>query len=238
MRRGSQTISAVVESTTGSPSTKARMRFAVGWMRSSGKRGEEVLGEVERHADFGTRPGRSSRFGHDASAARALSAELSRRGTRASRRTRRRPGAAARGRGAGGARRRPGRCRACACAAASSSRSRAFSASSCHHPADALEVHPFGGQLGDAAQHLDVGVGVAAVAALRARRVEQAAPLVLAQRLGMHAGELGGDRDDVHRSGASLPDHHTFTSCDWRRAAPRSPRAARESGRAGRRRRS
>ena len=76
-----------------------------------------------------------------------------------------------------------------------------------HHAADALEVHPLGGELGDAAQHLDVGVGVATVAALRARRVEQAAPLVLAQRLRMHAGELGGDRDHVDGSRAPLSHH-------------------------------
>ena len=39
-----------------------------------------------------------------------------------------------------------------------------------HHPPDALEVHARLGELGDAPQHLDVGVAVAAVAALRAGR--------------------------------------------------------------------
>jgi hypothetical protein len=35
-RRGSHTIHARVESTTTSPSANARIRFAVGWNRSSG----------------------------------------------------------------------------------------------------------------------------------------------------------------------------------------------------------
>ena len=81
-----------------------------------------------------------------------------------------------------------------------------------HHAANTFEVHPLGRQLRDTTQHLDVGVGVPAVAALRARRVEQAAPLVLAQRLGMHARQLGRHRDHVHRPGSSLHDHHALTS--------------------------
>ena len=43
-----------------------------------------------------------------------------------------------------------------------------------HHPADALEVHARLGELGDAPQHLDVGVAVAAVAALGAGRLRRA----------------------------------------------------------------
>ena len=90
-----------------------------------------------------------------------------------------------------------------------------------HHPADPFEVHPLGGQLGDASQYLDVGVGVAAIAALRARRVEQPATLVAAQRLGMHPGQLGGDRDDVHGSRSTRSSYADLRTC-WRRGAPRS----------------
>src|SRR5579872_343516 len=65
--------------------------------------------------------------------------------------------------------------------------------------ADPLEVEALGGELLDASELGDVRLGVAAAAAARPGRVEQPASLVDAQRLGVHAGELGGHRDHVHR---------------------------------------
>ena len=56
---------------------------------------------------------------------------------------------------------------------------------------------PVGGQILDAAQALDVDVAVAAVAALGARRLHEPAALVDAQRLRVHARQLGGNGDDV-----------------------------------------
>ena len=64
------------------------------------------------------------------------------------------------------------------------------------HTLDAGEVEAeLGGHLLDAAQLLDVLLGVEARALGRALRLDQAARLVHAQRLGMHARELGGDGD-------------------------------------------
>ncbi len=97
-----------------------------------------------------------------------------------------------------------------------------------HHPADALEVHPLVGELGDAPQHLDVGVAVAAVAALRPRRQHEAAALVDAQRLGVHAGQLGGDGDDVDGLGATA-DHDVGSFVAARLAAASCSIAARSA---------
>src|SRR5690606_35876245 len=54
-------------------------------------------------------------------------------------------------------------------------------------------------EIGDALQLLDVRVAVAAVTTLRAGGVDEPASLVDAEGLRMHAGQLGGHRDDVHR---------------------------------------
>ena len=63
---------------------------------------------------------------------------------------------------------------------------------------DAGEVDPFFlREVLDAAQHGDVAAGVAAPAALGAHRRDQAKPVVGAQGLRVHAGELGGNGDDV-----------------------------------------
>ena len=58
---------------------------------------------------------------------------------------------------------------------------------------------PAVGELLDAPQLRDVRLAVAADAATGAGRIEQTFALVDAQRLGMDAGELGGDRDHVDR---------------------------------------
>ncbi len=62
---------------------------------------------------------------------------------------------------------------------------------------DALEVDTLGGELLDEPELFEVLVGVAAGPTGGPVRVEQTAPLVDAQRLGMDAAELGGHRDDV-----------------------------------------
>ena len=49
------------------------------------------------------------------------------------------------------------------------------------------------------AQQRDVAAGVAAAAAPGPRRGHQTEPVVLAQRLGVHAGERGRDGDDEDR---------------------------------------
>ena len=76
------------------------------------------------------------------------------------------------------------------------------------HPAHALEVEPGVVRLLDAAQLVDVLLAVAAAAAAGAGRVEQALALVDAQGLGVHAGQLGGHRDDVHGPGVRGPSRH------------------------------
>ena len=62
---------------------------------------------------------------------------------------------------------------------------------------DAFEVVALGGQLLDTAEQRDVLVGVATGPAAGARRADQSAPLVDAQRLRVHAGQLGRDGNDV-----------------------------------------
>ena len=86
---------------------------------------------------------------------------------------------------------------------------RSSSSSSSSTRFDAGEVQAVGGELGDAPQPVDVALAVAAVAADRAGRVEQALALVDAQRLRMHAGELGGDRDHVDASCSRFSSHLT-----------------------------
>ena len=78
------------------------------------------------------------------------------------------------------------------------------------------------GELLDPAQQRDVALGVAAAAAGRARRREQALALVDAQRLRVHARELGRDRDHVQRSSLSAP-----SALPPVRAARREQRGAR-----------
>ena len=64
------------------------------------------------------------------------------------------------------------------------------------HALDAGEVQPdLGRHLLDAPQPLDVGLGVQPRALRRAARLDQPARLVHPQRLRVHLGELGRDRD-------------------------------------------
>ena len=79
------------------------------------------------------------------------------------------------------------------------------------HPLHAGQVEPVGGELLDAAQLGDVGVAVAAAAAGGAGRVDEALALVDAQGLRVHAGELGGHRDDVDGSARSCRGAHPVT---------------------------
>ena len=63
MRRGSQTITACLESTTTSPPTRARMRLPVGWERSSGRAANRWWARssaISRRSTFG-QPGRKRR---------------------------------------------------------------------------------------------------------------------------------------------------------------------------------
>ena len=71
-----------------------------------------------------------------------------------------------------------------------------------HDSTNALKVHSLIGQLRDSAEHLNVGIAVATIAALGTRRHDQAAALVNPQRLRVHSRELSGDRDHVDRGGA------------------------------------
>src|SRR5262245_32222403 len=75
-------------------------------------------------------------------------------------------------------------------------------------PLHTREVQTVGGQLRDAPQPLDVAVAVAAVAADGARGVEQALPLVDAERLRMNTRELGCHRDHVDTSCSRFSSHH------------------------------
>ena len=69
------------------------------------------------------------------------------------------------------------------------------------HELDAGEVEAdLGRQALDDAQPLDVGLAVEARAARRALRAHETLVLVDAQRLRMHADELGGDADHVDRA--------------------------------------
>src|SRR5438046_877747 len=64
------------------------------------------------------------------------------------------------------------------------------------HPLDAGEVQPeVGRQLLNALQLLDVALRIEARPLGRALRLDQALGLIDPERLRMHAGELGGDRD-------------------------------------------
>ena len=63
------------------------------------------------------------------------------------------------------------------------------------HRLDAGQVQPFGGHLLDPPQPLDVALRVEAGVLRRALRLDQPARLVHPQRLRVHLGELGGDRD-------------------------------------------
>ena len=73
-----------------------------------------------------------------------------------------------------------------------------FSASSSRTRCTPARLRPSVGELLDAAQQRDVVVAVAAAAPAGAGGIDQAPALVDPQRLGVHAGQLGGDRDDVH----------------------------------------
>ena len=64
-------------------------------------------------------------------------------------------------------------------------------------------------------------VAVAAAAAAGARRVDQALALVDAQGLRVHAGQLGGDRDDVDGTVVVRSRHHLMHSPADARAATR-----------------
>ena len=66
------------------------------------------------------------------------------------------------------------------------------------HPFDAGQVEAGVGEVLDALEQIDVGVGVATAAALGASRIDQALALVDAKGLRVDAGQLGRDRDDVH----------------------------------------
>ena len=101
-------------------------------------------------------------------------------------------------------------------------------------PAHPFEVQPGGGQLLDVAQPGQVGVGEAPAPAARPRRVQQALALVDAQRLRVHAGQLGRHRDHVDGAVRSSPSrlvdrhchaHHPLTRPPLA-APPRSPRPA------------
>src|SRR5674476_310344 len=92
------------------------------------------------------------------------------------------------------------------------------------HALHAGEVEPPLGELLDALQPLYVALRVAARVLGRALRAHQPAPLVQAQRLRVHAGQLGRHRDHEERSVVVLLSH--------RSASPPQPStAARGSGR-------
>jgi hypothetical protein len=74
---------------------------------------------------------------------------------------------------------------------------------------DPGEVEALVGQLLDALEELDVGLAVAAAAALRPRRFEEALALVDAQGLRVDAGQFGGDRYDVDGSCSALAHSHS-----------------------------
>jgi len=77
------------------------------------------------------------------------------------------------------------------------------------HELDAREVQPeLGREALDDAQPLDVRLAVQAGAARRARRAHEALRLVQAERLRMHADELGRDADHLH---APIP--HVADAC-------------------------
>ena len=76
------------------------------------------------------------------------------------------------------------------------------------------KVQAIGRELRNAQQEVHVGFAVATVATAGACRVEKTPPLVDAQRLRMHAGQLGCHRDDVDglvRAGSR--ERHQRASC-------------------------
>src|SRR5664279_454332 len=90
------------------------------------------------------------------------------------------------------------------------------------HALDAGEVETeVGGHLLDAAQPVDILLGVQARALGRALGLDQAARLVHAQRLRMHLRELGGDGD--HEHAAAALDGHTCDAGDARTRHRRPP---------------
>lgn len=66
-----------------------------------------------------------------------------------------------------------------------------------HHASNSFEIQSLLGKLGDARQQLDVGIAVAPVTAFGASRLYETTTFVDAQRLWVHAGKLGRDRDDI-----------------------------------------
>ena len=68
-----------------------------------------------------------------------------------------------------------------------------------HHAPNSFEVHALRSQLGDAPQDGDIGIAVAAIAALRPSRLDEPATFVDPQRLRMHPREFSRDRNDIHR---------------------------------------
>ena len=62
---------------------------------------------------------------------------------------------------------------------------------------DAGEIHAVFHQLVDARQALEVGVGIATIAARRAGRFKQTLALINTQGLRMHAGKFSGDGDHI-----------------------------------------
>src|SRR5829696_6351860 len=92
-------------------------------------------------------------------------------------------------------------------------------------PLDPGEVQPFGGELLDPLQQLDIALRVEARVLRRALRLDQPPGLVHAQGLRVHLGQVGGDRDHedaplrVDRSGDRFAP-------DAAHAAPAAHRAA------------
>src|SRR5439155_502038 len=96
------------------------------------------------------------------------------------------------------------------------------------HPLDPCEVEPeLVGHLLDAPQELDVLLRVQARALGRALRLDQAARLVHAQRLGVHLGELGGHGD--HEDPAVRRDGDARRAARDHQRAPPAKRRARGS---------
>ena len=111
--------------------------------------------------------------------------------------------------------RRPGmaiarRCASWACRSATCVRSAVDLGAKLDDALDARQVDPFVGELLDREQPVDVGLRVPPRVARRAARAHQALALVDAQRLRMHAGQLGRHADDEHRAliEVSLPVGH------------------------------
>ena len=109
------------------------------------------------------------------------------------------------------------------------------------HALDSGQVEADVGELLDAPQPLDVAARVAPRVLGRALRPHQAAPLVDAQGLRVHAGQLGGDRDHEQRSVDFVLEAHRSSlasrpSASTRARGPIASHAAPEGrARAGRR---